>query len=240
MKKVSSLSIVFPCLNDAGTIGSLVVLAEDVASRFTEDFEVIVVDDCSTDGSRELLDVLAKENKYLKVLKNEKNLGYGGAISKGLYTATKDYIFYTDGDAQYDVRELAVLLEAMTPETAVVNGYKITRSDPWYRVVLGKLYHIVAHLLFSLPVRDVDCDFRLFKKEVLHSFSLNCTGGVVCVELVKKVEFAGYDILQMPVHHHYRIHGKSQFFTLRRVSRVLWELLSLRWKFFREGKKKLR
>ena len=238
MNQVSSLSIVFPCLNDAGTIGSLVVLAEDVVSRFTDDFEVIVVDDCSTDGSRELLDVLAKEKDYLMVLKNDKNLGYGGAISRGLYAASKDYVFYTDGDAQYDIRELKGFLEALTSDTAVINGYKITRSDPWYRVILGKMYHHVAHFLFSLPVQDVDCDFRLFKKEVLDSFSLNCTGGVVCVELVKKVEFSGYDIVEMPVHHHYRIHGKSQFFTFRRVSRVLLELLSLRWRFFKESNRK--
>ena len=232
--KVSSLSIVFPCLNDAGTIGSLVMLAEDVAARFTDDFEVIVVDDCSTDGSRDLLDKLSAEKSRLRVLKNERNRGYGATISRGLYAATKDYVFYTDGDAQYDVRELTGFLEALTPETEAINGYKTTRSDPWYRVLLGKVYHATANLLFRLPVRDVDCDFRLFRRDVLQSFELNCTGGAVCVELVKKVEYGGYKIFEMPVHHHYRIHGSSQFFTFGRVVRVLRELIALRWTFYRE------
>jgi glycosyltransferase involved in cell wall biosynthesis len=226
--RISSLSIVFPCLNDAGIIGTQVLLAEDVARQYTDDFEVIVVDDFSTDGSRELLDLLAQEKPYLRVIKNEKNLGYGGAIGKGLYAAAKDYVFYTDGDAQYDVRELAGFLDALGEETAVINGYKITRSDPWYRIVLGRLYHMTADLLFNLPVRDVDCDFRLFRKEVLQAFTLECTGGAVCVELVKKVEGAGFSIVEIPVHHYFRIHGKSQFFTFKRVFRVLGELFSLK------------
>ncbi len=227
-KTISSLSIVFPCLNDSGTISSMVVLAGDIAAKYTDDFEVIVVDDYSTDGSRELLDLLARQKSFLKVLKNPNNLGYGGAIGRGLYAARGDYVFYTDGDAQYDVRELSGFLDIVDRDTEVINGYKITRSDPWYRVILGKMYHHFNKLLFRLPVRDVDCDFRLFRRDVLKSFRLESTGGAVCVELVKKVQLNGFKFVEMPVHHHYRIHGKSQFFTFARVSRVLRELFALR------------
>ena len=237
VKPISSLSIVFPCLNDSGTIGSLVVLAEDIVSKFTDDFEVIVVDDFSTDGSRELLDLLAQQKSYLKVLKNEKNIGYGGAIGRGLYAATKDFIFYTDGDAQYDLRELSMFLEKVDEDTEVINGYKIIRSDPWYRIVLGKMYHYFASILFDLPVKDVDCDFRLFRKDVLASFQLESTGGAVCVELVKKVQLNGFNFLELPVHHHFRTYGKSQFFTFARVSRVLGELFALRFILAKERKR---
>ena len=225
---IAGLSIVFPCLNDAGTIGSMVLLAEEVAARYTSNFEVIVVDDDSTDGSRELLDKLAREKPFLRVLKNERNLGYGATIGRGLYAATKPWVFYTDGDAQYDVRELAAMLDRVDENIDVINGYKITRSDPWYRIVLGRAYHLTANFLFRLPVRDVDCDFRLIRKKVLDRFRLESTGGAVCVELVKKIERSGATIEQMPVHHYYRTHGKSQFFTFSRVARVLRELLALR------------
>lgn len=236
--KISSLSIVFPCLNDVGTIGSLIHLAENVARRYTDDYEVIVVDDSSSDGSRELLDLLQKEKPFLKVIKHEKNLGYGATISQGLYAATRELVFYTDGDAQYDVRELAGLLDALSEGTTVINGYKITRSDPWYRILLGRLYHFTANLLFRLPVQDVDCDFRLMRREVLDCFSLSSTGGAVCVELVKKIQLCGFQIKEMPVHHHYRIHGRSQFFTFARVARVLGELISLRIAFYRNDWRK--
>ncbi len=160
-----SLSIFFPAYNDAGTIASLALVAHMTARQITDDYEVIVVDDGSPDHTGELLDEMARHFSWLKVVHHEKNRGYGGALRTGFETASKELVFYTDGDAQYDPRELSKLYEAWRPEIDFVNGYKIGRSDPLHRIVIGRVYHWFVKLVFGLRLRDVDCDFRLMRRE---------------------------------------------------------------------------
>jgi glycosyltransferase involved in cell wall biosynthesis len=162
---------------------------------------------------------------------HEANRGYGGALRSGFAAARGDWIFYTDGDAQYDVRELRRLWERRAG-VDVVNGYKIRRSDPWYRAVVGRLYHHFVRVLFRLPVRDVDCDFRLIRRQVFDRVGLTEDSGLICVELMAKVRLAGCRIAQVPVHHHHRMHGRSQFFNLPRVLRVLVNMFGLWWRLF--------
>src|SRR5262249_50371499 len=157
----AGLSIFFPAYNDSGTIASMVIRAVQAASELTPDYEVIVVNDGSSDATAEILDELARTYSRVRVVHHPMNRGYGGALQTGFRTATKELIFYTDGDAQYDPAELAVLWEHLSPEADMVNGYKISRSDPRHRIVLGRLYHHFVKRLFGLKVRDVDCDFRL-------------------------------------------------------------------------------
>ena len=135
------LSIFFPAYNDAGTIASLALVAHMTARELTDDYEVIVVDDGSPDHTGELLDEMARHFPWLKVVHHAKNRGYGGALRTGFETASKELVFYTDGDAQYDPRELARLWSAFSPEVDFVNGYKISRHDPLHRIVIGRLYH---------------------------------------------------------------------------------------------------
>ena len=152
-----SLSVFFPAYNDAGTIASLVILAIQVARRLTPDFEVIVVDDGSTDATPEIADELARTYQQVRVVHHVRNRGYGGALRTGFATATKELVAYTDGDAQYDPAELEQLWHRLTPDVDVVTGYKISRSDPWHRLVVGRIYHHTVKLLFRLRIRDVDC-----------------------------------------------------------------------------------
>ena len=222
-----SLSIFFPAYNDAGTIASLALIAHMTARTLTDDYEVIVVEDGSPDHTGALLDEMALAFPWLKVVHHQKNRGYGGALRSGFATATKDLVFYTDGDAQYDPRELARLWEALTPETDFVNGYKIGRSDPLHRIVIGRVYHWFVKLWFRLRLRDVDCDFRLMKRAVLEKVALTRSSGVICVELMKKVQDHGFRIAQVPVHHFHRSYGKSQFFNFPRVARTLVDLVKL-------------
>ncbi len=132
------MSFFFPAYNDGGTIASLVIRAVQVASRLTPDFEVIVVNDGSTDDTREIADELARTYSQVRVIHHARNRGYGGALRTGFAASTKDLIAYTDGDAQYDPTELEVLWERLTPEVDVVTGYKISRSDPLHRVIIGR------------------------------------------------------------------------------------------------------
>jgi len=221
------LTIFFPAYNDAGTITSMVIGAVIAARRLTDDFEVVVVNDGSQDGTREVLEELARMCPSLRVVEHPQNRGYGAALRTGFATATKEFVFYTDGDAQYDPRELADLWARMTPQVDLVNGYKISRSDPLHRIVIGRLYHHMVKLLFGLHVRDVDCDFRLMRRSIFERVHLEKNSGVICLELMKKVQDAGCRIVEAPVHHFHRAYGTSQFFNVRRIVRTLLDILTL-------------
>jgi len=223
------LSIFFPAYNDAGTIASLALVAHMTARTLTDDYEVIVVDDGSPGHTGALLDEMAKHFPWMKVVHHETNRGYGGALRTGFLTASKDVVFYTDGDAQYDPREMVKLWEALSPAVDFVNGYKISRHDPLHRVVIGRAYHWFVKIAFSLRLRDVDCDFRLLRRSVFEKVRLTRSSGVICVELMKKVQDHGFRIAEVPVHHFHRSYGKSQFFNFPRVFRTLVDLSRLWW-----------
>ena len=222
-----SVSVFFPAYNDAGTIASLVILAHMTVRRYSDDYEVIVVNDGSPDHTGELLDEMARVNPWLKVVHHAKNRGYGGALRSGFETASKELVLYTDGDAQYDPREFALLLEAYSDAVDFVNGYKISRNDPFHRKVIGRVYHHFVKLAFGLKVRDVDCDFRLMRKSIFDKVKLTRSSGVICVELMKKVTDFNFRIAEVPVHHYHRTYGKSQFFNFPRVFRTLRDLVNL-------------
>ncbi len=222
-----SISAFFPAYNDAGTIPSMVIAADMTLRTIADDYEVIVVNDGSSDHTATVLEELTHSYPRLKVVHHQKNRGYGGALRTGFASASKDLVFYTDGDAQYDPREMVLLLAAMTPDVDVVNGYKMKRSDPLHRVIIGKLYHWTVKTAFGLKVRDTDCDFRLFRRTVFDKVSLERDSGVICVEMMKKVQDAGFNIAQVPVSHYHRVYGQSQFFNFPRVFRVGIDLMHL-------------
>ena len=226
-QKSAGLSVFFPAYNDSGTIASMVIRAVKAASELTPDFEVIVVDDGSADGTAEIADELARTYPQVRAVHHPTNRDYGAALRTGFRTATKELIFYTDGDAQYDPAEIAVLWARMTPEADLVNGYKISRSDPLHRVVIGRLYHHIVRVLFGIRLRDIDCDFRLMRRTIFERIDLVKTSGVICVEMMKKIQDAGFRIVEVPVHHYHRTHGKSQFFNYRRLFRTGRDLLLL-------------
>ena len=154
------LSVFFPAFNDAPSLPGLLARTFETLRRVADDYEVIVVNDGSADNTAETLERLEREyHPFLRVITHPRNGGYGAALRSGFAAATKEYIFYTDGDGQYDPGELQNLLRAVTPETGLVNGYKIQRSDPWHRVAIGWLYNRFARTLFRIRVRDIDCDF---------------------------------------------------------------------------------
>src|SRR5919106_761000 len=216
-EKPVGLSFFFPAYNDGGTIASLVIRAVQAIGRLTPDFEVIIVNDGSEDATAEIANELARTYPQVKVVHHQVNRGYGGALRTGFATATKDLIAYTDGVAQYDPSEVAALWQRLTPDADMVNGYKISRADPLHRIVIGRIYHHTVKLLFRLQVRDVDCDFRLMRREVFDRVRLERDTGVICLEMMRKIQDAGFRIVEVPVHHYHRAHGHSQFFNFRRI-----------------------
>jgi glycosyltransferase involved in cell wall biosynthesis len=225
--KPPGLSIFFPAYNDSGTIASMVIRAVQAAEALTPDYEVIVVNDGSADATAEIADELARTYPHVRAVHHPRNRGYGGALQTGFRSATKDFVFYTDGDAQYDPGEIAALWARMTDDADLVNGYKISRSDPLHRIIIGRLYHHIVKSLFSLSVRDVDCDFRLMRRSIFDRIQLRKTSGVICLEMMKKIEDAGFRIVEVPVHHYHRTHGRSQFFNFRRVFKTGIDVMRL-------------
>lgn len=225
------ISVFFPAYNDAKSIGKLVTDALEILPELTDDFEVIVINDGSRDETAEVLRELETKHQNLRIIQHETNQGYGGALQSGFRAAAKDLIFYTDGDAQYDVRELPKLLALLDEKTDVVNGYKIERGDKLKRKVAGGFYNRLARILFSLPIRDVDCDFRLIRREVLGKINLSSTSGSICVELVYKLKRVGASFQEIGVNHYERPFGQSQFFTFARVTKTLIDFFSLWFRF---------
>lgn len=225
--KIYSISVFFPCYNDRGTIASMVLDVKSVLEKITDDYEIIVVDDGSSDGSRDLLLKLQYDVPQLKLVMHEKNKGYGGALKSGFNASGKELVFYTDGDGQYDVKELPLLLEKMTDDVDIVNGYKIKRNDPLHRIIVGLIYQYFIKIMFNLRIKDVDCDFRLIRKRVLDKIKLESNTGTICIELVKKLEIAGARFSEVGVHHFFRIYGKSQFFNFKRVFKTFGGIIKL-------------
>ena len=229
MNKKYSISAFFPCYNDKGTISGLVEGAAEELRKLTDDFEVIVIDDGSTDGCRDSLKELAKKHDYLKLVFHRRNQGYGGSLQSGFRTASKDLIFYTDGDAQYDIKELPLLYQRMSDDVDFVNGYKIKRHDPWYRIIIGKIYHHIMKIGFGFKIRDVDCDFRLIRRKVFDKINLEYTSGVICIEMITKFGQAGLKFREVGITHRYREYGYSQFFNFPRLFKVFVNLFKLWW-----------
>lgn len=221
---VTSVSAFFPCYNDALSIGKMVRDVQGALKTRVDDFEVIVVNDGSADDSLEVLKRLATEIPELRIVHHETNKGYGGALQSGFAASTKQWVFYTDGDAQYDASEVTLCIDAVTPTTDVVQGWKIGRGDSWYRKVIGRTYHHTVKRLFSLHVRDTDCDFRLINRTILDKVQLTATSGVICVEMMHSFEKVGAQFVEVPVHHYFRPHGKSQFFRLPAIARSARQL----------------
>jgi glycosyltransferase involved in cell wall biosynthesis len=224
----SSLSVFFPAYNDAPSLPGLIAKTFETLCPRVADFEVIVINDGSYDDTAQVLaELQRKHGARLRVITHARNRGYGGALRSGFSAATKDLVFYTDGDGQYDVGELPSLLERMRAQVGLVNGFKLERNDPWHRIWIGNVYNRFARFLFRIRIRDVDCDFRLIRRDLVERIQLFSTSGTICVELVRKLELSGCQVEEVGVHHYPRLHGRSQFFRVRSLLKTFYQLARL-------------
>jgi glycosyltransferase involved in cell wall biosynthesis len=219
-----SISVFFPAFNDAQTIPGLVRLTLKLLSGIADDYEVLVINDGSTDKTGAIIDELARAFPRVRAIHHASNQGYGAALQTGFSQATKDLVFYTDGDGQYDVNELMRLLPLMTDGVDVVNGYKAKRADGRHRIMLGAVYNWIVRGFFNLPISDVDCDFRLIRQRFAKRLGNISKSGAACVELVRELQSSGAVFAEVEVNHYPRAYGQSQFFTFRNVARTLFDL----------------
>ena len=222
------ISVFFPAYNDAPALPRLIDRTFEVLYDNARDFEVIVVNDGSADNTGEVLRQLAETHgERLRIVTHEVNRGYGAALRSGFEASTKEFVFYTDGDGQYDVGELPLLLNAVWPDVGLINGYKTRRQDPWHRIAIGAVYNQFARFLFGVRLRDIDCDFRLIRRSLLQRANLVSSSGTICVELVKKLESSGMRVVEIPVSHYPRFHGRSQFFRVKSLASTFFQLIRL-------------
>lgn len=236
MTAFPSLSVFFPAFNDAPVLPGLLGTTFAVLEAHVADFEVIVVNDGSADETGEVLASLRElHGPRLRIVTHERNRGYGAALRSGFEHASKDYVFYTDGDGQYDLRDLPLLLDRVGGSQGWVNGYKIVRHDPPYRLVIGGLYRRLVRALFGLQLHDIDCDFRLIRRDLVNQLRFTSTSGTICVEMVRGLERLGVRAVEVGVQHSRRMFGKSQFFRPLPLVRTLVQLLGLYWRLVVRG-----
>ncbi len=244
MMKLRSLSIFFPFYNDEGTVFEIISKAYDISPKVADTFEIIAIHGGnSKDKTFEEIKKAKVKFPSLKIIDKSDNIEGYGVIKHGFKNATKEWVFYTDGDAQYNLDELELLVKNHFETGAdVVNGYKTSRGDGLVRHILGDLYAKISTFIFELPIRDTDCDFRLIKKEFLDKFELVSTDSSILGELIKKLELSGAKFSEVPVSHFDRKYGFSNYTPLGLFKEKLFGDFKLYFKLrsIRDGKAKLR
>lgn len=224
--RLAGLSVFLPCHNEQGNVERVVrgFLAE--LPHVADQYEVIVVDDGSRDGTGQIADRLAAEDPHVKVVHHEKNRGYGGAVISGIRAATQPYLLLCDGDGQFDPREIE-LLAAQVPRYNVVVGRRIRRADHLIRRFNGKAWTLLMRMLFGIRIRDIDCGFKLFKREMLEAMEFRAKGAMISTELVARLVGRGAKITEVGVSHLPRMTGEQSGANLRVILRAFKELFAL-------------
>jgi glycosyltransferase involved in cell wall biosynthesis len=220
------LSLVFPVFDEERNIGVLLDTALALAPKLADDFEIVVVDDGSRDGSAREIEQRVRSDPRVRLMHHPSKRGYGAALRSGLREARGELVFFTDADLQFDLAELAGLLQH-TERFDIVAGFRAPRRDPWLRRLLAGGWGALVRRLFDLPVRDIDCAFKVFRRPVIESMSIASIGAFVNTEILVRARHAGYRIHQVPVSHRRRRHGRQSGANLRVILRALLELASL-------------
>ncbi|MBN1674190.1 MAG: glycosyltransferase family 2 protein [Kiritimatiellae bacterium] len=205
-----TVTVVLPALNEEENIGTALGSAVAALQALTPDFEIVVVDDGSTDRTAEVAERVAQAHRaQIRVLRLGRNLGYGAALRAGFAAACKEWIFYTDTDNQFDIRQLAEFL-ADAHDFDLVVGYRAPRHDPALRRFVGKGYNLMARLLFGVPVRDVDCSFKLLRNDALQRLGLESSDFLIDLEILVKAKRARLRIQERSARHFPRAAGASK------------------------------
>ena len=227
-KALTSLSIFFPCYNESENVGAMIEQAVKVGEEYGADYEVVVVDDGSKDDSAQIVQSWSKKNPRVRLVQHEKNLGYGAALRTGFKNVTKDLVFLTDGDNQFHLTDIDKLFSKIDG-CDVVTGFRIVRQDKAHRRLNGYLWTQLNRALFGLPVRDVDCAFKLFRKKILQNLELKSNQLLIHAEILARLKKKGAKIEEIGVTHHPRTAGQVTATRPGKVLKTFYELFSLYW-----------
>jgi glycosyltransferase involved in cell wall biosynthesis len=223
---INSISVFLPCYNEQDNVARTTQNALDALEGLNIDFEIIIVDDGSRDATAEIADKIAAKNSRVKVVHHHTNLGYGAALRSGFKAATKELVFYTDGDGQFDISELPPLLPLMA-KFDIVSCYRLNRKDSLIRRLNGWAWTKLVCLLFGMKIRDIDCAFKLHKTKIFDNIELSSSGALIDAEILARAIRKGYTITQKGVHHYPRVAGAQTGANLKVILRAFKELFRL-------------
>ena len=235
MIRLEGLSAFFPAYNEEANVERMVDAFRSVLPQMADDYEIIIVNDGSKDRTREIADRLIKEDRRVRVVHHEKNQSYGAAVRSGIKACTKEYLFFTDGDGQFDVSQLSNLIPLLSGYDGVI-GFRLNRQDPWIRKLNAWAWNRLVRLMFGLKVRDIDCAFKLFHRKVFKDIELESSGAMISTEMLVKIKDKGYRLREIGVLHSPRLAGKQTGANLRVVLRAFKELFRF-YRKFKETKK---
>ena len=235
--RLAGLSVFLPSHNEEGNVERVVAGFAAVLPRVAENYEIIVVDDGSRDRTGEIADRLAAADPHVRAVHHERNRGYGGAVISGIAAATQPWVMLCDGDGQFDPDDLAMLV-AQTRDYDAVVGHRVRRADHLGRRLNGQAWTILMRLLFGIRVRDVDCGFKLFRRDLIDPGRLQARGAMISAELLARMAGRGARIVEVEVHHLPRRSGQQSGANLRVVMRAFRELLQLYGELRAEAKRK--
>jgi len=222
-----SISVFFPCHNEQDTVEPLIQKTHAFLAGLTDDFEILVIDDGSTDQTGGIADRLAAEIPQVRVIHHPTNQGYGAALQSGFRNARKDLVFYTDGDAQFDITELADILP-LAKEYDVVTCYRLNRQEGRIRRLNAWGWSLAVRLLLGLKLRDIDCAFKLYHRRVIDQIAMKSTGALIDAEMLARAQQQGFSLVQHGVHHYPRRSGRPSGARLSVILRAFRELFRLR------------
>jgi glycosyltransferase involved in cell wall biosynthesis len=236
-----SLSIVIPAYNEADNVVPAVEEIASVAQSLKVDYEIILVNDGSRDATGALSrSQLAPRIANFKLVEHFPNRGYGGALKAGFAAATKEVIAFTPADQQFDFREITRLLDKLTPSMTLVSGWRVNRQDPLIRRLNGLGWNLVVAILFGRLIHDIDCGFKVFRREVLSHIHIESNGAMIDTELLAEMHARGFKMTEVPVTHLPRTAGSPTGANLKVILRAFRDLFKFRlrlWKELREERR---
>jgi glycosyltransferase involved in cell wall biosynthesis len=231
-----SISLVLPAYNEADNIEPMVVEATPALEANSDSHEIIVVDDGSADETAAVTRRVMESYPNVRLVEHPVNKGFGAAVFSGFTSAEKDWIFYTDADRQFVLSELERFVPYMD-EADLIAGYRAPRRDPFMRVFYGKGWSALCTLMFGYTVRDVDCGFKLFRREIIENLApqIASRGATFSIEWLVRAKRAGYRFVELPVTHQPRVAGSQTGANINVITRAFRELVQVRLQLWREG-----
>ena len=234
MKRLPQLSIFFPCYNEEPNVERTTRNALEAAQKYADEYEVIIVNDGSRDATAEIADRLAREIPQVRAVHNIPNRGYGGAVARGLSESRMQWIFFTDGDGQFDMMEIDRLI-GLLDQCDFAVGYRIKRADSFMRKLNAFCWGTLVRALFGLKVRDIDCAFKLLPKSLIDSVHMKSQGALISTELLARAKYRGLRIAEVGVDHYPRKAGQQTGANFKVILRAFRELFRLRKDIRSEG-----
>ena len=222
-----SITVFYPCYNEEANVENTTQAALRTCGRISDDFEIIIVNDGSKDKTGEIANRLAAEHPQVRAVHNNPNLGYGGALQRGFREATKPWVFYTDGDGQFDFEEIDKLLPLLD-KYDIVSGYRLDRRDSFIRKFNAFGWTALVNIVLGLWLRDIDGAFKIFPRVLFDEIEMKSMGALIDAEVLARAKRLGYRIGQVGVHHYPRTAGEQSGANLRVIARAFKELFLLR------------